>query len=118
MPLVCACAGPDGRIMWKGTAHLPREADVTAHLIERRAEPAWRHAVAASIGLASISDALGRYLARPAMEQPAPARDPADFIVAAAAEALGAESLANAWFRGVPEAIERLQHFLTLAEHD
>lgn len=118
MPLICACATEEGQIVWKGTQSLPREADVTASLLERKAAPAWREAVKRSIGLYSLAEAVGRYLASPTMEQAAPPRDPADFILAATAEALGGESIADAWFRGSPESLARLQRFLTAVEAD
>ena len=93
LPLVGACATPDGQRIWKGAPLLPREADVTASLLERKAHPRWRDAVRDSLGLDAISDALGRYLAKPTLAQPPLARAPADFIVAGAAETRWAASL-------------------------
>ncbi len=113
MPLIGACATPDGQRIWKGAPLLPREADVTASLLDRKAHPRWRDAVRDSLGLDAISDALGRYLAKPTLAQPPLARDPADFIVAGAAESLGAQCMAGAWLRGEPNAIADLLRFLS-----
>lgn len=113
IPLIDACATPDGHRLWKATSFLPREADATTSLLERKAHPRWRDAVRDSIGLDAISDALARHLANPTLTQPLLARDPADFIVAGAAEALGAQRMADAWLRGEPDAIAQLQRFLS-----
>ena len=116
LPLLSACVLLNEQTCWKATDHLPREADAVASLIERRTHPQMKSAMLRHHALHSLSAAMGRLLARPAMDDPPPPRDPADFMVLAAAEALGAQRIADAWIRGDAQAIDDLLQFLCLPD--
>lgn len=111
-PVVSACVFSNGQILWKAGDHLPREADVASWLIDRRIHPRMASARLRHEGLHSVSTAMARFLARPAMDDPPPPRDPADFVIHAAAAALGAQRIADAWIRGDEHAIASLAEFL------
>lgn len=111
-PVVGACVFSNGQILWKAGDHLPREADVASCLIDRRIHPRMVSATLRHEGLHSVAVAMARFLALPAMDEPPPPRDPADFVIHAAATALGAQRIADAWIRGDEHAIASLAEFL------